>query len=158
MLTGSGNELGWRVATVAARGRFQESPLFHLRYGEALFSTGDRNGAIRELRWATEISPQLDLESMASFNAPHASAHYLLATLYEEDMLYVEAAQSFDACLEKSPDDLDALLKSAALSIRLKQEKKATERLVALVSRPPEQTFSISDILGYPLLPFSFRY
>ncbi len=136
-----------------AKDRFHASPLFHLRYGEALLKAGHSDQAMIELLRVVETPRDISPDSTESLQAMRASAHYLLGSLHLDDGRFTEAVSSLDASLAVYPDNLDALLKSAAVFIQLEQTEKAIERLVALVSKPPEQTFSVEDILANLPMP-----
>ena len=130
-------------------GAFNNSPEFHFEYAQVLLETGNQSGAINELNQALETAPSgTGLESVRTTNKIQAEVHYSLARIHVEHSEYRLADKQLDACLIKSPDHLDALLLSARTAIENQQSAKAVERLVNLVARPEDSTFSTEDILA----------
>ncbi len=134
--------------------QFSASAQFQLEYGEALWRTGSLAEAKQRLTAATVIPPtRVDAEATGALTATRATAHYTMAVIHCEEGQFHLAAQSLDQCLVYSPDDFDALLLSAEVSLRIKDESQALARLTSLVSLLDANIFYGDDILSRLPLP-----
>ncbi|NET39659.1 MAG: tetratricopeptide repeat protein, partial [Cyanothece sp. SIO1E1] len=143
-----GNETQAIALLEEGKTHFENAPEYHLEYGRLLSETGQPEEAVQKLRLALQVvPPNQNLDYGRTLQQIQAEAHYSLATHLLNDLKLKEADQHLDDCLNKNPNHLDALLKSAALAIKNQQADKALMRLRELVGRPADKTFSKEDIL-----------